>query len=243
MIEHEYTALDYVKGGLILLWFLGSIAALFIVLIKFGPWLTISVFGQIFFVGGLMVLYSGIKNHNFMPAFLIFIYIGLAAIISGLVLQFGSESLKESPGEFLAYIGLSVFFFFGASLITSYFVRTSREKNCTELVRAYCIDIQRRRNDTRHMSQQNTCDNTPYHYCPVFGFNYMGKQYEVCTNLYTAYINAELGKEYNLYINPEYPHCFKEEGESGRQTGVEIVLGIFFMCISTLVFFLMLFLG
>ena len=55
--------------------------------------------------------------------------------------------------------------------------------------------------------------------------------------------DAELGKEYNLYINPEYPHCFKEEGESGRQTGVEIVLGIFFMCISTLVFFLMLFLG
>ena len=237
MIEHEYTALDYVKGGLILLWFFGSIAALFIVLIKFGPWLTISVFGQIFFVGGLMVLYSGIKNHNFMPSFLIFIYIGLAAIISGLVLQFGSESLKEAPGEFLAYIGLSVFFFFGVSLIISYFVRTSREKNCTELVRAYCIDIKkRRRNDEHHYKQH-------YLFCPVFAFSYKNKPYEVCTNLYTAYINAELGKEYNLYINPEYPHCFKEEGESGRQTGVEIVLGIFFMCISTLVFFLMLFLG
>jgi len=237
MIEHEYTALDFVKGGLFFLWFLGSIIALFVVLIKFGPWLTISVFGQIFFVIGLMVLYSGIRNHNFSPPFLIFVYLGLAAIISGLVLQFGSESLKEAPGEFLAYIGLSIFFFFGVSLITSFYVRTAREKNCTELVRAYCVDIKkRRRNDEHHYKQH-------YLYCPVFSFSYKNKLYEVCSNLYTAYINAELGKEYDLYINPDYPHCFKEEGESGRQAGVEIVLGIFFMCISILAFCLMFFRG
>ena len=116
MIEHEYTVLDYVKGGLFLLWFLGSIVAIFVVLIKFGPWLTISVFGQIFFVIGLMVLFSGIKKHNYKPSYLIFLYLGLAAIISGLFLQFGSDTLKEAPGKFLSYIGLSVFFFFGASI-------------------------------------------------------------------------------------------------------------------------------
>lgn len=237
MLEHEYTVLDYIKGGIFLLWFLGSIAAIFVVLIKFGPWLTISVFGQFFFVIGLMVLFSGIKNHNFSPPFLIFIYVGLAAIISGLFLQFGSDSLKESPGEFLSYVGLSIFFFMGASLIISYFVRTAREKNCTELVRAYCIDIQRRyRNDEHHYKQH-------YLYCPVFSFRYNNKTYEVCSNLYTAYINAELGKEYDLYINPKYPHCFKEEGESGRQAGVEIVLGTFFMCISILAFSFMFFRG
>ncbi len=243
MIEHDYTVLDFIKGGLFLIWFLGSMAAIFVVLIKYGPWLTISVFGQIFFVIGLMVLYSGIKNHNFQPAFLIFLYVGLLAIVFGLLLHFGSDTLKESLGNYIAYAGISIFFFMGASLIITYFVRTSREKNCTELVRAFCIDIKKRRRDTAHMSQQNVVERNRYHYCPVFSFSYMGKPYEVCTNFFTTYISVELGKEYNLYINPKYPTCFKEEGESARQSSIEIILGIFFTLVSTLAFFVVFFLS
>ena len=46
-----------------------------------------------------------------------------------------------------------------------------------------------------------------------------------------------------LYINPEHPKCFREEGESARQSGIEWGIGIFFTVLSTIVFSILLVTG
>ena len=72
MEEKNYTVKDYIIGGIFLIWFIGSIAALFMT-VKISPWLALSVFGQYFLVFGFIALFSGLKNGDYKPIFLIFI--------------------------------------------------------------------------------------------------------------------------------------------------------------------------
>lgn len=231
MIEKDYTAKDYIIGGIFLIWFIGSIVALFMTA-KSAPWLAVSVFGQYFLVFGLIVLVSGIKNGDFKPIFLTFLLVGLLAVSFGVVMHFGSESAKETMQQYIPYAGISIFLFTGIFCIISHFVRKGREEKCTVPVQATCIDIKRRRRDTYEGHNRHS----HYHYCPVFGFKYNNKSYEVCTNFFSTGVTAELGKQYDLYINPEHPKCFKEEGESTRQSATELVLGTFFIIVSIIAY-------
>lgn len=238
MIEKDYSAKDYLVGAIFLIWFIGSIAALFITA-KSTPWLALSVFGQYFLVFGLIVLISGIKNSNFQPIFLIFLFAGALCVLFGVVMHFGNETTKETMQQYIPYAGVSIFFFTGVFCIISYYVRKGREEKCTVPVRATCIDMKRRRRDTYDGPNRRR----HYLYCPVFGYNYNGKSYEVCTNFYTNTVTAELGEQYDLYINPEHPKCFREEGESARQSGSEWGIGIFFTVLSTIAFIVLLVTG
>lgn len=234
MNDREYTASDYVKGGVFLLWFIGSIVGLFISATN-APWLAISVFGQFFLVIGLIILYTGIRDGNLNPIMLLFLFIGLLATIFGVVMQFGSESVKELFQKLIPYFGIGIFFVTGILAFATSIVRNSREKNCTQLVRATCVEIKSRRRQTQseHMSTQH------YLYCPVFSFHYNGKAYEVCSNFYSLDVDAELGQQYDLYINPDHPKCFKESGESLRQNNTELGIGIFFTVFSVIGFILL----
>lgn len=238
MEEKNYTAKDYIIGGIFLIWFIGSIVALFMT-VKISPWLALSVFGQYFLVFGLIVLVSGIKGGNFNPIFLIFILVGLLGVLFGLVMYLGDEAAKETMQQYIPYAGVSIFFFTGILCIINYYVRKAREEKCIVPVRATCVDIKRRRNDTYDGPNRIR----RYRYCPVFGFKYNGTSYEVCTNFYTNTVTAELGEQYDLYINPEHPKCFREEGESARQGGIEWGIGIFFTVLSTIVFIILLVTG
>ncbi len=238
MVEKDYTAKDYIIGTVFLIWFIGSIIALFVT-VKTSPWLALSVFGQYFLVFGLIYLVSGIKNGNFAPIFLTFLFVGILAVLFGVVMYFGSETAQQKMYQYIPYAGISIFLFTGILCLLNFFVRKGREEKCTELVRATCIDMKRRRRD----SYEGNIRHRHYHYCPVFGFNYNGKSYEVCTNFYSSGVTAELGEQYNLYINPEHPKCFKEENESSRQSSTELTLGIFFILVSTIAFIVLLVTG
>ena len=236
MIEKDYTAKDYIIGGIFLVWFIGSIVALFLTA-KSSPWLAVSVFGQYFLVLGLITLISGIKNGNFQPIFLTLLLVGILAVIFGVVMNFGDASTQEAMKQYIPYAGISIFLLTGVFCILNYFVRKNREVKCTLPIQATCIDIKRRRRDTYDGHNRYS----HYLYCPVFGFKYNGKSYEVSTNFFTTDTTAELGEQYDLYINPEHPKCFREEDESGRQGGTELALGIFFVLISSLAFLILLF--
>ena len=54
MEEKNYTVKDYIIGGIFFIWFIGSIAALFMT-VTISPWLALSVFGQYFLVFGFIV--------------------------------------------------------------------------------------------------------------------------------------------------------------------------------------------
>ncbi len=236
MEDREYTAFDYVKGGLFLIWFIGSIVGIFVA-INSAPGLVISVFGQFFFVIGAIILYTGIRDGNLNPVMLLFLFIGLILIIYGIVLQFGNEATQGLFKKLIPYFGIGIFFVTGILCLITYFVRSAREKNCTQLVRATCVEIKSRRRQT------NTGNRVTQHYvyCPVFSFNYNGKSYEVCSNFYSLDVDAELGQQYDVYINPDYPKCFKEAGEALRQSSSEIGLGIFFTVFSIIGFIILIF--
>ena len=239
MKNSEHNAWYYISGGLFLIWFVGSIVAL-ILTAKATPWLAISVFGQYFLVFGLIAMFSMIKEGKFTPIFLIFIFVGLLAVLFGIIMQFGDESAQATFKQLIPYAGISIFFVMGILFIINHFVRTNQNKNCIELVRATCVDMKKRKNGT-----SDGMSYTVYNiYCPVFGFTYNGKSYEVNNNIYTQVPNVDLGDEIDLYINPKHPKCYKEDPLiAGRQSIAELGFGIFFILISSLGFFILLMVG
>lgn len=238
MEEKNYTVKDYIIGGIFLIWFIGSIAALFMT-VKISPWLALSVFGQYFLVFGFIALFSGLKNGDYKPIFLIFILVGLLAVLFGVVMCFGDETTKAVMQQCIPYAGVSIFFFTGILCIINYYVRKKSEEKCTMPVLATCIDIRRRHRDTYEGTSR--CSN--YLYCPVYSYTYDGKSYEVSTNFFSNTVNTEVGEQCDLFIDPKKPKCFKEEGESARQSGVEWGLGIFFTVLSSIIFIVLLVTG
>ncbi len=239
MQDNEHSAWYYIKGALFLIWFVASIIALFLTA-KTAPWLAISVFGQYFLVFGLIALFSMIKEGKFTPIFLIFLFVGLIAVLFGIVMQYGDEASQASFKQMIPYAGTSIFFVMGILFIINYFVRSNQNKNCIEIVRATCVDMKKRKNGTSD-GMSYTMYNT---YCPVFGFTYNGKSYEVNNNIYTQVPDVELGEQIDLYINPQHPKCFREDANIAvRQSIAELGFGIFFILISSMVFFILLMVG
>ena len=239
MQNNEHSAWYYISGSLFLIWFVASIVAL-VLTAKTAPWLAVSVFGQYFLVFGLIALISMLKEGKFTPIFLIFIFVGLLAVLFGIVMQFGDEAAQASFKQLIPYAGISIFFVMGILFIINHFVRTNQNKNCIEPVRATCIDMKKRKNGTSD-GMSYTMYNT---YCPVFGFAYNGKSYEVNNNIYTQVPDVELGEEIELYINPKHPKCYREDANIAvRQSIAELGFGIFFILVSSMGFFILLMLG
>ena len=239
MKNSEHNAWYYISGALFLIWFVGSIVAL-ILTAKATPWLAISVFGQYFLVFGLIAMFSMIKEGKFTPIFLILIFVGLLAVLFGIVMQFGDEAAQASFKQLIPYAGISIFFVMGLLFIINYFVRSNQDKNCIEIVRATCVDMKKRKNSTSN-GMSYTIYNT---YCPVFSFTYNGKSYEVNNNIYTQVPDVELGEEKELYINPKHPKCFREDANIAfRQSIAELGFGIFFILISSMAFVILLLAG
>lgn len=228
MEEQEYTLLDTIKGIAVVVWFFGSMIAM-VLFAKTSPWLVLAVFGQVFFIAGIMVFVDGFKKKNFQPLFLLFLLIGALAVAYGIVMTYADADTQKSFMDMVVYAILGVFFATGVLSLFSVVWRNALEKKCTYPVRAVCISIR------KHSSMTNT--NTPHYrtrtYCPVFSFTYNGKIYEVCNHEYTNFVNAQPGKEYELLINPDRPYIFHEPGESARLNTSYIVFGIIFVAVST----------
>lgn len=237
MEAHEYTALDYLKGGLFLVWFIGSIAGIFIA-ISTAPGLVLSVFGQFFFVIGLIVLFTGIKERNFKPIFLIFILIGFLLIMYGVVLEFCEPDTQDNFKALIPYFGIGIFFVTGILSFANAIVRNAMEKKCTHLVQATCVEIKHRRRQVQ--TEHGSRPTQHYVYCPVYNYTYNGKLYEACNYFFSLDTNACLGQQYDVYINPEHPKQFKETGESVRMNSTELGIGIIFTIISIIGFVVLL---
>ncbi|MBE5931032.1 MAG: hypothetical protein E7268_08295 [Lachnospiraceae bacterium] len=229
MDKREYTTGEIILGTVFAIWFFASIVA-FMLCAKTSGWLALAIIGQYFFVFGLVALVNGLKNRDFKPVFLIFLYAGAATLCGGLIMQYGNEALQKKFTELIPYIGLSIFLVVGVLSFFNALVRNRRNQNCTQVVKATCISVKTRRSQTSDFD--NMGKPVRYLSCPVFRFYYRGRKYEVSHNTYTRYCEAQEGAVYELYINPEHPHCFREEGEEIRLNGMELTVGVFFTIVS-----------
>ena len=232
MGQQEYSTAEKIKGALFVIWFFGSIIAM-VLFAKTTPFMTLTVFGQVFFISGILVLIDGFKKKNFKPLFLLFIVVGALTGIYGVVLTYGDHDTQKKFTGMAVYVALGVFFITGLLCLFSVVWRNAVEANCTYPVKAVCIDLKKHRsyNDVGDQIHERR-----YTYCPVFSFDYRGKIYEVCHYEYTNNINVHPGKEYDLYINPNHPYIFREQHETARLNGNNILLGIFFIVGSVVAF-------
>ncbi len=240
MDEREYSIGDYIVGSVFLIWFLGSMGA-FVLTARTTPWLSLAVFGQIFTVVGILALVSGLKEGDYKPIMLLFIFVGLVTITGGIIMQYGEEALQERFMGYIPYIGMSIFFVTGILALVTAYVRNRREQKCTQLVKATCIEIKRRKSNT--VDKHDLGKPMYYLSCPVFRYFYNGRMYERSNNTFTRYCNVELRQTYDLYINPDKPEHFREEGETARLNGMEVTVGIMFTLISIVGFILIIVLG
>ncbi|MBR6536953.1 MAG: hypothetical protein IKT67_07100 [Lachnospiraceae bacterium] len=229
MDKREYTVGEIILGIVFAIWFFASIVA-FLLCARTSGWLALAVIGQYFFVFGLVALVNGLKNRDFKPIFLIFLYAGAATLCGGLIMQYGGEALQEKFKELIPYIALSGFLVVGILCFCNALVRNRRNQNCTQPVKATCISVKRRRSQTTDFDDVGK--HMRYLMCPVFRFYYRGRKYEVSHNTFTRYCEAEEGAVYELYINPDHPRCFREEGEDIRLNGMELTIGVFFTVFS-----------
>ena len=229
MEKKEYTTGEIILGTVFMLWFIGSIVALFWCA-KTSAGLALAVLGQYFFVFGLAALISGLKNGDFKPIFLIFLYAGGATLCSGLIMHFGDEALKEKLTDSVPYIAFVGFGIVGILAFCNALVRNHRNQNCTQLVKATCISVRRRRSQTA--DDHDIGRRMRYLVCPVFRFYYRGRKYEVSNNTFTRYCEAEEGRVYEIYINPDHPRSFREEGEDIRLNGMELAVGVMFTLVG-----------
>ena len=212
------------KGKIFLIWFIASMIAL-IVLADFYPIYCIIVFGQLFLGFGLKIpKEEGILKYMK----LIFILVGLALIVIPLMFIF-PEYLNISKENLFVYIipiaGISLFIFLGLGLIILPIKKRKKLKEvCSVTVQAHVIE-----------NKISYSDNTKV-YCPVYGFEFDKRQYEVSTNVYSNVGVRDEGTPVEIKINPANPEEFLINEKSDNIT---LIIGISFLivAISVLIFY------
>lgn len=224
-------------GWIIFLWAAVSILSpLYFILGGDAIWLGILIWGQFIFIVGSIAVVSVISSQIFAPRLLLGPVLGAIMLFTGLYMHFENASINDTLKKFCPYYATILFFLVGAFNILSYFVRTKRERTCTECVSATCVYL------STHESRKD--GRTHITYSPVFKFNYNGEDYTVSNSFHSSKrdITAVVGNQYDMYINPDNPKIFKEAGESKRLTKLEMTFGFIFLAISILVFLIIIFL-
>ena len=221
--------LGKVIGFIYIVWFVASVVALLITY-QNNRWISGIIIGQLFFFWGIFALILNIKKGNFAPWVCLVSLLGIGVILFSLNWHYNfidNEIVKENA---LPYAASLIFVLVGIALLLGTITRAAQEKKCTVLVRAVCTDLDAR--TTNHSAG----DSAYTIKCPVFTFDYNGKTYSVNSGTYSGGVKAVVGQEYDLYINPDDPELFMEEGESKRLKALDFFYGPICIALGIIVF-------
>ncbi|MBQ7766445.1 MAG: hypothetical protein IJ397_06365 [Lachnospiraceae bacterium] len=229
--NHKYTFGDILISIIFIIWFIGSIVAMVFFARSGMPALAIGVFGQYFLVFGIAAIVSGIKNKNFNPIVLIFPIVGIVAIVGSCIYQFGSEVMMDMVEKSIPYLILGVFFIVGMILvIVAFRIAVGQKNRCTEPVVATCVEV----------LEKYSVEGGQL-LCPVYEINYGMNKIQICNNVYMSDRDVCVGDCKDLYINPDNPQEFYEGKIHLKTAFVVGGLGVFFMGMSILAIYMVLF--
>lgn len=204
-------------GIIFIIWFLGSIFLL-MYLSKINAYYTVMVFGQYFFVFGLIPLSKGKGMERLIS--IPFILVGLGCIIIPYLIM--NPSILSVDVKWNSVIPLLCVFMFVLAGLSMVFVPIINNKKlkklCTLTVYAKIIEY-----------SYTYSKNGQKLYCPIYEFEFNNKKYEVCNNKYTNFGNKPVGTIVNLKINPNNPHQYIDNAKFAIFV---IILGISFLVIS-----------
>lgn len=212
---------DAIISVVFLIWFVASIIGMVYVAKTGRTALLLAIFGQYFFVFGIIGLISAISDGGFKPKhvpILLFPLVGAGAIAGGFIIQYGSKDLKEKSLAAVPFIFIILFAVIGVGLIIAgLYLCLYLKLVCREYVNAECIEVLETRN-----SHGGTA------WCPVYSYYYNGQYYKVSNDVYTNTVYPSVGQQYELYINANNPMQFYEPHNS-RMTGIYMIIFGFFI--------------
>ena len=211
-------------------WFVASLLAI-METGRTGNILCVALFGQYFFVFGLIAMVTAIKAKQSFWMQSIFVLVGAGIVAGVLIYKFGTDALKQKLFDMIPLAGISIFVIFGIVLL----IMAYREKfiiapRYSYPVSAKCIKIL-----TRHVYRDD--HGTDEVYCPVFYYNYNGKEYESSNNTFgdTKFIE---GNYYDINIDPENPEKFYIPEVLKKSFIMELILGLVLTAAGVFVMFM-----
>jgi hypothetical protein len=194
--------LDTIIGTIVIILFLGAIAAILYFKDKNQP-LCVFIFGAIFFIFGTSaIIYAGVNKSNLF--ILLFPLIGAGIMFFSGAYMWGSEDIKTNIMSLIPIAALAVFILVGLGMIIVNFLNNYTKKiHCTEIVTAVCIDLNRRYS----IDSSDDIDERPT-YAPVFKYYFNGAEYTVTQSYYTNIDVPKIDSEVELHINPDDPEEF-----------------------------------
>lgn len=215
---------DILIGTFFLIWFVCSIISM-LYLSKINKYYTIMIFGQYFFVFGLIPLKVAVGKEKLMSV--PFILIGLCCvIIPYLMMNPDLLSVSLNWDHIIPLLLILVFVLAGIAMTLLPIINKNKlKKVCTMTVNAKIIKYD-------HIYG----DNGRKLYCPIYAFEFNGNKYEVSNNKYSNFGNKQIESIINLKINPNNPNEFIDERVFDNFV---IILGIIFLIASVPIFLYM----
>lgn len=220
-------------GIIFLLWFLGSIAGL-VISAKMGmTGLLLAIFGQYFAFFGFMIFGSELKvflkrdknkETKWAPLLISGVLAtgGIIIVSLGLLLQFGTEDIRELVGALFPVLGVALFVFIGIGFLVAAFTKRRYSKaHMTHELEAKCVKIDSRisRNSGGHEGHSRTV------YAPVWEYYYNGQTYQNHHPVWSNICQYKLGDIKMIKINPEHP----DEMDAGiSEVMMYLIMGLSF---------------
>lgn len=242
-----------VVGIVFLLWFVCSIAILYLAAKGSLPLYMITIgLGQFFlgFTGIIGVsIVKSLRRHKAQVwghvGFMLLLLISVGLIAVGLLQKSGTLTNilaglpklicgreLENDGFFYAALFAGAFFLAALALVLENIAfRMSRKKHCTETVAGTCTEMKSRLNHNASHPRERIAQ------APVFQYVYDDLLYESCEEIYTSTNQVKEGDRVLIYINPRYPEEFYVEG-----TGIfhkNILLGSVIMAVISFGFIIL----
>lgn len=214
---------EKILGIIFLIWFVGSIVALFY-FSQINGYYALMVFGQYFVVFGIIPLFSKAKGKLIgIP----FILVGLACIIIPLLMLHPELlSFNIDWNYVIPLLFMSVFIIVGLVLIlVPILIKNKLKKVCTVTVFATIKDYDVSYDDGKKL------------YCPIYSFEFNNEKYEFLGKIYSNINLKPIGTVLNLNINPNNPNQFLENNKNNK---FFIIFGILtlIVCIPIFIYLL-----
>ena len=212
-MEKKNSIFSKIIGFIFIIWFVGSIISLFI----FQKY-AVMIFGQYFFVFGLIPLFQAEKFEKLIS--IPFLLIGLGCIIIPFLMMHPEILNAEINWDYIIVLCLlSCFIIAGLCMIIIPIIRHKRLKEkCSITVSATITDYL-----TNYDSEHGTI------YCPVYEFEFNKKKYQVNNNMYSNFNLQPKGTVIDLKINPDNPEEFLDNESVST---LAIILGIIFLIVT-----------
>lgn len=197
--KEKYSVGQKIFGVVFMIWFVASLVGIIYFTGKENTAFAILIFGQYFFVFGIVGICSGgltLKT----SWILLFPAVGLVVMICSGLFIWGSDDITDQLTNLLPVMLISLFIVIGIGMVLGPIVNEKAlKKRCTYQIIAKCVRL------NKSYMGSGIDDVRKEVYAPVFSYYFRGNEYEIGYDVYKSYGNPEVNDSVEIFINPDNP--------------------------------------